>query len=164
MGRDKRYHFLRTQPIYFTEVKRALRQQQTALVVVHMSMAARSKLERWRKRRRQTSCITRDARERERFPNETSQPLPQGVIPALDMSCLTCFLPHCCMLLLWNDCLIGSPKIGVAMSCSIRFWNGFLEYATGLFTTISYRVCHDLPSLSTKCNPDPRLVHLFQDT
>ena len=69
MGRDKRYHFLRTQPIYFTEVKRALRQQQTALVVVHMSMAARSKLERWRKRRRQTSCITRDARERERFPN-----------------------------------------------------------------------------------------------
>src|SRR6266568_1002512 len=33
MGRDKRYHFLRTQPIYFTEVKRALRQQQTAFTV-----------------------------------------------------------------------------------------------------------------------------------
>ena len=33
IGRDKRYHFLRTQPIYFTEVKRALRQQQTAFTV-----------------------------------------------------------------------------------------------------------------------------------
>src|SRR5579864_9563991 len=33
MGRDKRYHFLRTQPIHFTEVKRALRQQQTAFTV-----------------------------------------------------------------------------------------------------------------------------------
>jgi superfamily II DNA or RNA helicase len=29
MGRDKRHHFLRTQPIHFTAVKRALRQQQT---------------------------------------------------------------------------------------------------------------------------------------
>src|SRR5260221_2642883 len=29
MGRDKRHHFLRTKPIYFTAVKRALRQQQT---------------------------------------------------------------------------------------------------------------------------------------
>ena len=77
--------------------------------------------------------------------------------------CLTCFLPHCCMLLLWNDCLIGSPKIGVAMSCSIRFWNGFPEHATGLFTSITYGVCHDLPRLTTQGNPDPRLVRLFQD-
>jgi superfamily II DNA or RNA helicase len=29
MGRDKRFHFLRTQPIHFSSVKRALRQQQT---------------------------------------------------------------------------------------------------------------------------------------
>jgi superfamily II DNA or RNA helicase len=29
MGRDKRHHFLRTKPLYFTAVKRALRQQQT---------------------------------------------------------------------------------------------------------------------------------------
>src|SRR6266567_2659213 len=33
MGRDKRYHFLRTQPIHFTAVKRALTQQQTPFTV-----------------------------------------------------------------------------------------------------------------------------------
>ena len=33
MGRDKRHHFLRTKPIYFTAVKRALRQQQTEFSV-----------------------------------------------------------------------------------------------------------------------------------
>ena len=33
MGRDKRYHFLRTQPIHFSAVKQALRQQQTPFTV-----------------------------------------------------------------------------------------------------------------------------------
>ena len=33
MGRDKRYHFLRTQPIHFSIVKQALCQQQTAFTV-----------------------------------------------------------------------------------------------------------------------------------
>ena len=33
VGRDKRHHFLRTKPIHFTAVKRALRQQQTAFSV-----------------------------------------------------------------------------------------------------------------------------------
>ncbi|MGI9059595.1 MAG: DEAD/DEAH box helicase [Ktedonobacteraceae bacterium] len=33
LGRDKRFHFLRTQPIHFTMVKQALRQQQTPFTV-----------------------------------------------------------------------------------------------------------------------------------
>jgi superfamily II DNA or RNA helicase len=33
IGRDKRYHFLRTQPIHFTSVKSALRKQQTPFTV-----------------------------------------------------------------------------------------------------------------------------------
>src|SRR5947209_5623740 len=33
IGRDKRYHFLRTWPIYFPAVKRALSQQQSAFTV-----------------------------------------------------------------------------------------------------------------------------------
>jgi superfamily II DNA or RNA helicase len=33
MERDKRYHFLRTKPIYFTSVKNALRKQQTPFIV-----------------------------------------------------------------------------------------------------------------------------------
>ena len=34
MGRDKRFHFLRTQPIHFSAVKQALRQQQIPFTVV----------------------------------------------------------------------------------------------------------------------------------
>ena len=34
MGRDKRFHFLRTQPIHFSAVKQALRKQQTPFTVV----------------------------------------------------------------------------------------------------------------------------------
>ena len=34
MGRDKRFHFLRTQPIHFSAVKQALRQQQTPFTIV----------------------------------------------------------------------------------------------------------------------------------
>lgn len=34
MGRDKRFHFLRTQPIHFTMLKQALRQQRTPFTVV----------------------------------------------------------------------------------------------------------------------------------
>src|SRR2546429_3038830 len=34
MGRDKRLHFVRTQPIHFSAVKQALRQQQTPFTVV----------------------------------------------------------------------------------------------------------------------------------
>ena len=34
MGRDKRFHFVRTQPIHFSAVKQALRQQQTPFTVV----------------------------------------------------------------------------------------------------------------------------------
>jgi len=33
MGRDKRHHFLRTQPIHFTSIKSALRKQQTPFTV-----------------------------------------------------------------------------------------------------------------------------------
>src|SRR5437879_13235031 len=34
MGRDKRFHFVRTQPIHFSAVKQALRQQQTPFTAV----------------------------------------------------------------------------------------------------------------------------------
>jgi hypothetical protein len=33
IGRDKRHHFLRTQPIHFTSVKSALRKQQTPFII-----------------------------------------------------------------------------------------------------------------------------------
>src|SRR2546429_2279879 len=64
------------------------------------------------KKQVQTSNMhQRRFRERERFSNKSSQALPECIIPALYMICLTCFLAHCCMLLFWNNCLICSPKI-----------------------------------------------------
>ncbi|HET7641017.1 MAG TPA: ATP-dependent helicase, partial [Ktedonobacteraceae bacterium] len=33
IGRDKRHHFLRTQPIYFSSIKSALRKQHTSFTV-----------------------------------------------------------------------------------------------------------------------------------
>ena len=37
--------------------------------------------------------------ERERFANKTAKTLPKGIIPAFHMSCFTCLLSHCCVLL-----------------------------------------------------------------
>src|SRR5215831_15746674 len=93
--------------------------------------------------------------ERERLAHEPSQPLPQRVIPTLHMSGFPSFLSHSCVLLFWNDGLIGPPKIGVAVSCLIGCWNGFPQTATRLFAAVSHRVSHDLSRLAAECYPDP---------
>ncbi len=62
--------------------------------------------------------------ERERLAHETSQPLSQGVIPALHMSGFPSFLSDGAVLLFWNDRLIGLPKIGVAVPGTVSWWNG----------------------------------------
>ncbi len=66
------------------------------------------------------------------------------------------------MLLFWNYRLVGTPKIGVALSGTVCVRNAFPQTAAGLFTTISHCVCHDLPSLSIQGYPDPRLIRLLQ--
>src|SRR5437763_735864 len=78
------------------------------------------------------------------------------------MGCLTRVLAYGCMLLLWNDSLIGGPKIRVAMPCSIRLWNGFPENPAGLFAPISYRIGDDLTRFATQGDPDPGLIGLFE--
>ncbi len=75
--------------------------------------------------------------ERKRLANKTSQTLSQRVIPALHMCRFSCFLSYRCMLLFWNHCLVGFPKIGVAMPSTIGLRNGFPQPAAGFFTSIS---------------------------
>jgi len=75
--------------------------------------------------------------ERECLADKSSQALPECIIPALYMSCFTCFFAHCCMLLFWNDSLIYFPKICIAMPRSIRFWNRIPQFTTVIFTSIS---------------------------
>src|SRR6266487_5423694 len=100
--------------------------------------------------------------ERERFANETSQTLPECIIPAFNVRCFTCFLPYCCVLLFWNHCLVSRPKISKAMSRAIGFWDSIPQNLTGYFTPISDCVCNYLTRFPTQCDPDPRLISLFQ--
>jgi hypothetical protein len=78
------------------------------------------------------------------------------------MSRFPCFLPNRRMVRFWNYRLVGTPKIGVALSGTVGVRNGFPQAAAGLFTAISHCVCHDLPRLSTQGDPDPRLIRLLQ--
>ena len=55
----------------------------------------------------------------QRFTNKTSQALLERVIPALHMGCFTCFFSRGSVLLFRNDSLVGLPKIGVAVACTI---------------------------------------------
>ena len=98
--------------------------------------------------------------EGKRLANKTSQPLSQRIIPALYMRGCSCFLSCRCMLLFRNHCLIGLPKVAVAMSFPIGWWNGFPQGAAGLFTAISYGIGHHLSCLSTQRDPDPGLLGL----
>ena len=100
--------------------------------------------------------------ERKRLANKTSQTLSQRIIPALYMCRFSCFLSYRCMLLFWNHCLVDFPKVGVAMPSPIGLRNGFPQCAAGLFTSISYGICHYLSCLSTQRYPDPRLLGLLQ--
>src|SRR5712692_10853172 len=75
--------------------------------------------------------------ERKRLANKTSQTLSQRVIPALHMCRFSCFLSYRCMLLFGNHCLVGFPKVGVAMPATIGLRNGFPQCAAGLFASIA---------------------------
>ena len=66
------------------------------------------------------------------------------------------------MLLLWNDCLVGFPKVGIAMPSTIGLRNGFPQCAAGLFASIAYCIGHHLSRLSTQRYPDPRFIGLLQ--
>ena len=50
-------------------------------------------------------------RERKSFANKTTETLPKGPIPTLDMCCFTGLFANLIQLLIWNDCLICFPKV-----------------------------------------------------
>src|SRR5260370_11665728 len=73
-------------------------------------------------------------RERESFSHKTIQTLPQCIIPALYMSCFTCFLPNWIVLVLRYDTFVDTIKVCEAFPTAIGQWptfrsleNGFLE-------------------------------------
>src|SRR5207302_904648 len=77
----------------------------------------------------------------ERHAHKTSETLPQGVLPPLDMGGFSRLFSHGGMLLLWN---------------------GLPQPLTRLFTPITHCIGHHLAALSAESNPHPGVVGFFE--
>ena len=74
---------------------------------------------------------------RQSLADEASQPLSQGVVPALDVSRLTGFFATGSMLFVGDDLVVGLPEIRVAMTRSISSRDRFPQLPTGLLTAVA---------------------------
>jgi hypothetical protein len=86
---------------------------------------------------RQASCITNDAGERQRFADKASQALSERIIPTFHVSRFTSFSSSSSMLVFWDHGLVGHPKIGKTVACTIDVWNGLPQASAGLLDSIS---------------------------
>jgi hypothetical protein len=100
---------------------------------------------------------------RQALSNEASKPLPQSVVPSLDMRCQAGLFARCSMLLHRDDQRVSFPKVTVAMSRSILGRYPLPEFATGRPASVTDRIGHDLTSGATQGNPDPSLIGAFQN-
>ena len=106
--------------------------------------------------------MTSDARKGERHAHKTSETLPQGVIPPLDMGSFSRLFSHSGMLFLWDHRLIRCPEVCEAMTSTIEIWNGLPQPLTRLFTSIPNRIGHHLTRFTTQSNPHPGSMDFFE--
>jgi len=99
---------------------------------------------------------------RERLPDEASESLPQGIIPPLDVRCLTRVFAARRMLLIWNHLLIGLPEVTVAVRGAVRFRNLLPQLLTSGAAAVADNIGYDLASGTTERNPNPAFACLFQ--
>jgi hypothetical protein len=76
---------------------------------------------------------------------------------------LSSFLSHWTMFGDGDDCLIRFPKVSVTGTTPILGRNRPPELATGGLITIAKSISNNLPSLSTKREPNPDFIRLFCD-
>jgi hypothetical protein len=100
--------------------------------------------------------------ERETLSNEAAQPLPQRVVPSLDMRRQATLFAYCGMLLRRDDQRVSFPKVTVTMSRSIVVRDMLPEFATGRRASVTDRIGHDLAGGATQGNPDHRLLARFR--
>lgn len=67
------------------------------------------------------------------------------------------------VLLLSNHELIRLPKVSVAKTVTIAFWDILPELATCRFAAIANDISHNLAGAAAKGNPNPALVRFFDD-
>src|SRR5437879_6140995 len=98
----------------------------------------------------------------ERHAHKTSETLPQGVIPPLDMGGFSRLFSHGSMLLLWDHRRICRPEVSETMPLTILLWNGLPQPLTRLFTPITHCIGHHLARLAAESNPNPGVVGFFE--
>ena len=100
---------------------------------------------------------------RETLSHETSKPLPQGVVPSLDVRRQATLFARRRVLLRRDDQRVSFPKVAVAMSTTIVGRYLLPEFATRRRASVADGVSDDLPSGTTQGDPDPAFVGSLSD-
>ena len=101
--------------------------------------------------------------ERQTLSDETSEPLPQSVVPALDMRRQASLFARCRVLLRRDDQLRGFPKVAVAMRPTIAGWYLLPQFLTGRSASVTNDRGDDLSRSTTQGDPDPAFVGALSD-
>jgi len=101
--------------------------------------------------------------ERQALAHETRKPLPQSVVPSLDMRRLSAFLACLRMLLGGDDLPIRLPEVAVAMPALISLRHPLPQLAATLFAPVADVVGDHLACLAAQRQPDPAFLRLFED-
>jgi hypothetical protein len=96
--------------------------------------------------------------------HEARDPLPQGVVKALDLIGFPCFIGHCCVLGRWNNacvgCVLSRGKGGLLTICRQDVGP---QLCCALTTPIANMEGNDLAHCTVHCQPKPLLVRLLLD-
>ena len=97
---------------------------------------------------------------RQRPADKTPQPLPQCVVPSLNMCCFTRFFAHRLMFLTQQAkyLFVRFPKVAESGAVSIRSWYPRPQTPTAFFATVTNEVGNNLACPTTQGYPNPALV------
>src|SRR5690349_21082673 len=99
-------------------------------------------------------------REREGFPDQPSQSLPQGEIESLDVVGPSALLP-CCLMLLFGDHLqVDGIEVGEDLSSSVLLGVGLPKPSACGLIPIPYGIANHLQGGAAYSQPDPEGVGL----
>jgi hypothetical protein len=101
--------------------------------------------------------------EREALSNEAREPLPQSIVPSLDVRRLPTLLVHRLMPLFGDDLPVRLPEVAVVTPQAIGFRHPLLQPAATLFAPVADEVGHHLACLAAQGQPDPAFSRLFEN-
>jgi len=101
--------------------------------------------------------------ERERLPDEPGQPLPQRVVPPLNVTGLAVALVRGLVLLVRDDLAIGVPEVGVAEQPPVGGRDTLPQPLASFLAPVAHRKGDDLARPAAQGQPDPPLVLATED-